>query len=123
MAPRAKRPNAGPADSGAMRERLEVETPRTPNLPWRSISWASNSSAAMRLSVFGWVANRSSMPRPQSGFTMNRCAEEGCASALSSTGRLWSERRRNAAASHLGSPQISAPSRSAAYSRVRLIAI
>jgi hypothetical protein len=42
---------------------------------------ASCSKAAMRLAVDGWVENSLSMPVPDSGLMMNRCAVAGFCSA------------------------------------------
>jgi hypothetical protein len=41
------------------------------------------SNSAMRFSVDGWVENKLSIPRPESGLMMKRWAVAGCASALS----------------------------------------
>ena len=62
---------------------------------------------------------------PDSGLMMNICAVAGLRSAAS-FGMLAARRRRSWRAPRratIGSPQISAPTRSASYSRVRLIAI
>src|SRR5262249_26178587 len=51
------------------------------------ISAASFSTSAMRFSVLGWVEKRLSMPSPERGLIMNRCAVAGAASAGSL--RIW----------------------------------
>src|SRR5215468_8259664 len=51
------------------------------------ISAAIFSSSAMRFSVLGWVEKRLSMPSPERGLIMNRCAVAGAASAGSL--RIW----------------------------------
>ncbi|VCU08296.1 hypothetical protein RHODGE_RHODGE_01469 [Rhodoplanes serenus] len=78
----------------------------------------------MRLAVAGWVENRLSIRSPDSGLMMNMWATAGLRSAAS-LGIWWAALSilASAEASHTGRPQISAPRRSAAYSRVRLIAI
>ncbi len=78
----------------------------------------------MRFSVAGWVENRLSMLRPLSGLTMKSGAVAGWLSALS-LGMCSTPRAilPSAPASHSGLPQISAPIRSASYSRERLMAI
>ena len=64
------------------------------------------------------------MRMPDNGLTMNIAAEAGLRSALTiSISPAWFEILRSARASAIGSPLIAAPSRSAEYSRVRLIAI
>ena len=72
----------------------------------------------------GWVENRLSMRAPDSGLTMNRCAEAGLRSA-SMLGMRFAAPAIfcRAEASDSGRRLISAPARSASYSRVRLIAI
>ena len=64
------------------------------------------------------------MRAPESGLTMNRCAAAGLCSAAA-LGMRWAalEILASAEASASGRPLISAPARSAEYSRVRLIAI
>ena len=78
----------------------------------------------MRFSVDGCVENRLSIPRPESGLMMKRWAVAGCASALSfGTASAMCAILTSAVASASGRPLMRAPRLSAAYSRVRLIAI
>ena len=72
----------GPAGTGA---RAAAPGPASPVIVAGAppISWASASSSAMRFSVFGWVENQLSTPRPVSGLMMNMCAVAGTASASS----------------------------------------
>ena len=78
----------------------------------------------MRSSIGGWVENRLRRPPADSGLAMYMCAVAGLASAA----RLGiccvpACSLASAEASHSGWPEISAPMRSASYSRPRLIAI
>ncbi len=78
----------------------------------------------MRLPVSGWVENRLSIRSPDSGLMMNMCAVCGLCSAVLFTVMAWPPAiLASAEASHIGLPQISAPSLSASYSREREIAI
>ena len=68
----------------------------------------------------GWVANSRSWPKACSGLMMNICALAGLRSAATlSTRPARRSILPSAEASHSGWPQISAPSRSASYSRER----
>ena len=79
---------------------------------------------ATRSSVAGWVENKPFMPPADSGFMIIIWAVSGWRSAAS-IGRPWARRwiLTSALASAAGSPEISAPPRSASNSRARLIAI
>src|SRR5688572_7306763 len=109
-----------PPDAGAVAWRGAP-----PPKPPRPISIDNCCNAAMRFSGAGWVANRLSQPCPPvSGLMMNRCAVAGLASAVGFS--IWCaalEIFASAEASAPGLPRIWAPIRSAAYSRVRLMAI
>ena len=81
-------------------------------------------SRSMRSWVGGWVANMASILSAPSGLTMNIEAEAGLRSAGRFTVRPAALAiLANAEASLSGWPEISAPMRSASYSRVREIAI
>src|SRR5690606_9357711 len=122
--PRKRR--GGTAAAHGPRARAAPPRPRRPATAASvtPISRARSISAAMRFSVAGWVENRLSTPWPDNGLMMNMCAVAGLRSALSFSMRSAAVAIFcRAEASQWGLPQISAPIRSAAYSRVRLIAI
>ena len=58
-----------------------ADVPAAPHRATR-VRPASRCSAAIRFSVDGWVENRLSMPRPDSGLMMKRCAVAGLRSAV-----------------------------------------
>src|SRR5262249_48703360 len=92
--------------------------------PARPISRDNLLSAATRFSVDGWVENRLSIPRPDNGLTIKRGAVVGLVSAVSfGTSSAIRDILTSAEASASGRPLMRAPRLSAAYSRVRLIAI
>ncbi len=78
----------------------------------------------MRLAGLGWVEKSLSWAWACSGLMMNICAVAGLRSAVSLSMRWASpEILSSAEASQSGLPQMSAPTRSASYSRLRLMAI